>query len=137
MKIESSERDYITSQDIQNAYLKFYPNMMQYLWDMKAVMNLANLEIAIYQRFPDKEEMLKYANMLERDIQDTYRDDEDLDCVEFKKSFEQLKSYIEDYEDVGYDVYRVPEKIEAPKEEENEPEVKEKKVIEVGKIVKK
>lgn len=137
MKIESSERDYVTSQDIQNAYLKFYPNMMQYLWDMKAVMNLANLEIAIYQRFPDKEEMLKYANMLERDIQDTYRDDEDLDCVEFKKSFEQLKSYIEDYEDVGYDVYRVPEKIEAPKEEENEPEVKEKKVIEVGKIVKK
>lgn len=137
MKIESSEREYITSQDIQNVYLRFYPYMMQYLWDLKVVMDLANLEIAIYQRFPDKEEMLKYANALEYDIQDTYRDDEDPECVQFKKSFEQLKSYIEDYEDVGYDVYRVPEKIEAPKEEESEPEVKEKKVIEVGKIVKK
>ena len=137
MKIESSEREYITSQDIQNVYLKFYPYMMQYLWDLKVVMDLANLEIAIYQRFPDKEEMLKYANALEHGIQDTYRDDEDPECVQFKKAFEQLKSYIEDYEDVGYDVYRVPEKIEAPKEEENKPEVKEKKVIEVGKIVKK
>lgn len=140
MKIESSTKEIITAQDIQNAYLKFYPFMMQYLWDIKTVMNLANLEIAIYKIFPDKDEMEKYLNLLEIDIRDTYRDDtgEDKELQHFQEAFDHLKSYIEDYEDCGYDIYRIQENLDADDiieaNEEAEKEPTEKKVLHVGRI---
>lgn len=138
IKIESSNKEIITSQDIQNAYLKFYPFMMQYLWDIKTVMNLANLEIAIYKIFPDKDEMERYLNLLEIDIRDTYRDDtgEDAECKEFQAAFDHLRSYIEDYDNSGYDIYRIQETLDADDiiEANEEAEHKEKKVLHVGRI---
>jgi hypothetical protein len=81
--------------------------MMKYLWDMKAVTTLANLEIAIYKAFPDKEEMQKYVNSLDIEIRDTYNNEEDVNAADLKKTFEHLKSYIESYEDIGYDLYAI------------------------------
>jgi len=107
MKIEASDREIITAKDIQSAYLQFYPCMMKYLWDMKAVTTLANLEIAIYKAFPDKEEMQKYVNSLDIEIRDTYNNEEDVNAADLKKTFEHLKSYIESYEDIGYDLYAI------------------------------
>lgn len=128
-----------TSTDIQNAYLKFYPFMMQYLWDINTVINLANLEISIYKRFPNKEEMEKYIDLLEKAIKDTYKDEELLNNKDFKKAFEHLKSYIQDYDNTGFEIYNMVPNLDVAKilgkdnpEDESEGE---KKTIQVGKIV--
>ena len=101
----------ILSQDIQNYYIKFYACMMQYLWDMRTVMNLANLEISIFKRFPDKEEMENNIRLLESDIYDTIREAKGFDNPEFEKTFTKLKDAIADYQDTGYDIYQIQEKI--------------------------
>lgn len=129
----------ITSMDIQNAYIKFYSYMMQYLWDLNTVMNLAKLEIAIYKRFPKKEEMQQYIDLLEKDIYLTYDNEEALNSDDFKKSFEHLKQYIEDYEESGLEIYAMVPNIDVDKilgedKIDNDSEG-EKKTIEVGKIV--
>lgn len=102
----------ILSQDIQNDYIKFYACMMQYLWDMRTVMNLANLEIAIFKRFPDKEEMENHLRLLETDIQDTIREAKRQDDEEFEKTFDKLKTSIENFNDNGYDIYQIEQKLD-------------------------
>lgn len=137
MKIEASEREIITAKDIQSAYLQFYPCMMKYLWNMKVVTNLANLEIAIYKAFPDKEEMQKYADSLDIEIRDTYNNEEDVNAEELKKTFDHLKSYIESYEDIGCDLYAIAttSDIEDIKDDdESDSEIVEKKTITVGRL---
>ena len=94
LKITSTTAETINSQDIQNAYMKFYAFMMQYLWNLDVVKNLANLEISIFQRFPDKEEMEKCLNALELQIKDTMKDEENPENKDFLESFETLKEYI-------------------------------------------
>lgn len=134
MKIESSEREVITSQDLQNAYIKFYPFMMKFLWDIDTVMHLANLEISIYKRFVDIDEITRNMNLIESDIRETYKDD-----PEFKKAFDYLKDCVDIYEESGYDIYRVAENINVEdilNPETNSSE-KTSKEISVGKIVKK
>ena len=138
MRIECSKREVITSQDIQNDYMKFYSCMMQYLWSEKAVEHLAELEISIFKRFPDKEEMSNCIRILEYDIADTYKDEEDMQAKEFKKNFELLKEDIEDFEEVGYDIFKIDEVKDVDKildEDIEESTPKEKKTIQVGKIV--
>ena len=144
----------ITSSDIQVAYTKLYACMMNYLWDFNTVKNLANLEIAIYKRFPDKEEMEKYINLLEHDIDDTFNNPEYSDSEDFKKRFNVLKDYIENYDDTGYDIYTVESRLdldaikgeaeEVDSEEANifdegvvESGESKKKKFKIGKIIKK
>ena len=127
----------IISSDIQNAYIKFYSSMMQYLWDIETVMNLAKLEIAIYKRFPDKEEMEKYIEAIERDIRDTINDSENPDSKEFKKRFEVLRDYIESFENPGLEIWSMNpiKEVESSEEiEEITEEKPEKKKIKIGKI---
>jgi len=137
VKIEMSTREVITSQDIQNDYIKFYKYMMEHLWDMKVVMNLANLEMAIFKRFPDKEEMQKYAESLEPSIRDTFKVQEDLDSGEFRTAFETLKYDIDNFENIGYDIFTVEQAVDVQEilgeDDEDRPK---KKTIEVSKIIK-
>lgn len=134
VKIECSRREVITSQDIQNDYIKFYPYMMQYLWDLKTVTDLANLEIAIFKRFPDKEEMEDCIEKLEVEIRDTYRDEEDENDKEFQKAFNLLKEDIELYEDTGFEIFQVEEALDV-QDVLGEDKFSEHKTLHVGKIV--
>ena len=137
MKIESSSREVITSQDLQNAYLKFYPFMMKFLWDINTVMHLANLEISIYKRFVDIEEVKRNLNLLELDIRDTYKDSDLPELIDFEKAFEYLKDCVESYEESGYEIYRIAENINVEDILESNEEAEEgtTKEIHVGKIV--
>lgn len=106
LKITSTS-EIINSQDIQNAYMNFYSYMMDYLWNLKVVKNLATLEISIFQRFPDKDEMENALNALEVEIRDTLNDEENPDSKDFKDSFEVMKDYIERYTDNGYEIWNM------------------------------
>jgi len=139
VKIEVNKKEVLTSQDLQNDYIDFYKCMMNHLWDMKVVTNLANLEIAIFKRFPDKEEMEKYINLLEPDIRDTLKAEEDVDSGEFRKSFEVLKTDIENFEEIGYDIFAIEQAIDVQKilgEDSSDEDESNKKTIKVSKIIK-
>lgn len=135
LKITSTIAETINSQDIQNVYMDFYTYMMKYLWNLKVVQNLANLEISIFQRFPDKDEMEKALNALEVEIKDTLNDEENPESKDFKEAFEVLKEYIEEYGDCGYNILNLKPavNVEEVLEESEEDDGK----LHVGKIVKK
>lgn len=138
VKIEMAKKVIITSQDLQNDYIKFYIYMMGYLWDLKVVTNLANLEMAIFKRFPNKEEMQKYIETLEPCIRDTFGVEEDLDSAEFEAAFEVLKDDIENYEDIGYDIFTVEQALDVEKilGEDAVDDKPTKKTVKVSKIIK-
>ena len=111
-----STNSLITSSDIQAKYEKLYSFLMQYLWEFGVVQKLANLEIAIFKRFPDQEEMLKCLQELEHSISYTYNELAEDDDAEFKKAFDALASAIEDFdqEKAGCELYSVEEVVDTP-----------------------
>ena len=106
----------ITSSDIQVKYEKLYEFLMGFLWEFQTVQALANLEIAIFRRFPDKEEMLKCLKQLNRSISYTYNDLAEEDKAEFKDAYEALETAINDFdgETAGCELYSVEEVIDSP-----------------------
>lgn len=104
----------ITSADIQAKYEQLYLFLMDFLWEFQVVQALANLEIAIFKRFPDKDEMIMRLRNLEREVSYTYDDLAAEDQAEFKEAFEDLKETIDEYEDSGYELYSVEEVIDSP-----------------------
>ena len=106
----------ITSSDIQVKYEKLYEFLMDFLWEFQVVQSLANLEISIFKRFPDKDEMLKYLTELNRSISYTYNDLADEDKAEFKEAYEDLETAINDFdgETAGCELYSVEEVIDSP-----------------------
>ena len=133
------ENKIITSADLQNKYLDFYRCMMQYLWDIRVVENLAHLEIAIYERFPDKSTILRYLNLLRPDIKSTYTELASNGDHEFKDSFETLVKYTEQYDDPGLELYGVKEYINTQDDNEIDNDLisnKRKMKIKIKKITK-
>lgn len=133
----------ITSSDIQVKYEKLYEFLMDFLWEFQVVQALANLEIAIFKRFPDKEEMLKYLTELNRGISYTYNDLADDDKIEFKEAYEDLETAINDFdgETAGCELYSVEEVIDSPDDvvdasEEIDVNDTSKRKFEVGEIKK-
>ena len=108
----------ITSSDIQVKYEKLYEFLMQFLWEFEVVQDLANLEIAIFQRFPDKDEMLTRLRELEHSISYTYNELAQDDDPDFKDAFEDLESAIEEFdpEKAGCELYSVEEVVDTPKD---------------------
>lgn len=104
----------ITSSDIQVKYEQLYEFLMEYLWEFTTVQALADLEIAIFKRFPDKDEMIRCLRKLKSDISYTYDEMAEDDLDEFKAAFEDLEDAIENYEEPGYELYGVEELIDDP-----------------------
>ena len=94
----------VSSQELQNAYNWFYECMREYVWDMDVVEILAELEVGVYDAFPDKEKLVKTAERLEREIREFYKDDEDLE-----KSFTELKELIDSDDRLYLPLYKVNE----------------------------
>lgn len=108
----------ITSSDIQVRYEQLYSFLMDYLWEFKVVQALANLEIAIFKRFPDKDEMQRCLTILKRDVSLTYNELNDNDEPDFKKAFEDLEEAIDEYDNAGCELYSVQEVIDDPEDVE-------------------
>ena len=128
----------VTSSDIQVQYEKLYKFLMEFLWEFTTVQALANLEIAIYKRFPDKEEMERCLRDLKKDISYTYNEMSEDDDEEFKEAFEDLEAAIEDYdeEDTSCELYAVEEVIDNPKDalDEGDESNIEKRKFKIGDI---
>ena len=68
----------ITQQDLARKYVKLYECVRQYIWPVETVQDLAELEVATYERFPEIEEIRKKFDVFYRDIQLECLEDEDL-----------------------------------------------------------
>lgn len=65
-----------TSTRLQNCYIHLYSELRRFIWDYNAVFTLGNLEAAVYQRFPDMDDVKKWLNMMYMEARSTTRDDE-------------------------------------------------------------
>lgn len=70
----------ITLQDLTRQYVKLYECVRNYIWPFETVQDLAELEIAIYNRFPDIEDVKSKFDKFYRDIQLECKDDEELNA---------------------------------------------------------
>lgn len=104
----------VTSSDIQVKYEQLYAFLMDFLWEFSTVQALANLEIAIFKRFPDKNEMLRCLNELKRSIIYTANELAEDDESEFKDAIDDLETTISNYDDTGYELYSVETFINDP-----------------------
>lgn len=104
----------VTSSDIQVKYEQLYGFLMDFLWEFTTVQALANLEIAIFKRFPDKDEMLRCLANLKRSIIYTANELAEDDEVEFKEAIDDLEDAINNYENAGCELYSVEELIDDP-----------------------
>lgn len=71
----------ITLTDLTRKYVKMYEAVRRYIWPYDTVEDLANLEVAIYNRFPDIEDVRIKFDRFYRDIQLECKNDEDLDSA--------------------------------------------------------
>lgn len=70
----------ITLQDLTRQYVKLYECVRNYIWPFATVQDLAELEIAIYNRFPNIEDVKSKFDKFYRDIQLECKDDEELNA---------------------------------------------------------
>lgn len=68
----------MTLQDLTRPYVKLYECVRKYIWPYNIVEDLADLEVAVYNRFPDIDEVKTKFEKFYRDIELECRDDEEL-----------------------------------------------------------
>lgn len=94
----------ISLQDLTRQYVKLYKCLREYIWPFDIVADLAELEIAVYNRFPDIDEVKSKFDKLYRDIE--------LECKADKELDEQVKAFrrVIDSQDIVYSkIYKVDE----------------------------
>lgn len=108
---------------LQSLYNKLYIQLRKYIWDFKTVEDLADFEISVYRRFPDKEDIEKVFYRLKRDIttSDIYREDDDLKyAVEaFENQLDETDQFYADL-DTFREVVDTNENDDSEEQEESE-----------------
>lgn len=79
----------VNSADLQNAYVKLYACLRNYIWDFRVVQLIANLEVAVYTRIPDLVEVRRYLDSLKLETRDVCQEDEELSSA-FDKMYDIL-----------------------------------------------
>lgn len=79
----------ISSNDIQVAYVNLYKQLRKYIWDYDIVEKLADLEILVYNRFPDMDSVKRKFEAFKLDLREVASDDEEL-----SKAIEAFESAI-------------------------------------------
>lgn len=94
----------ISSSEFQVAYQNLFKQLRNYIWDVDTVENIADLEVAIYDAFPNRDVMRQKFNRLRCDINYANVDDEEL-----KKAIDSLDSLLQADDTLYVDLYKVQE----------------------------
>lgn len=81
----------ISSADIQNFYNDMYKQLRKYIWDFSVVAALADLEIAVYKKFQNMNDIKARFYRLRSQIVDVLPTDEEL-----KDSFDAFEELFEE-----------------------------------------
>ena len=96
----------ISSTFFMNAYEKFYSEMRNYLWDIRTLELLADVQMTTYQAFVDADELLIKLDKLYQQIKPIAQDDEYL-----QDAFDEFRKCVEDNKEseAYFTLYRVEE----------------------------
>lgn len=78
---------------LQSAYNALYVQMRRYVWDFETVEALADLEVSVYQAFPDVEKLSNKFQKLKRIVSyfDVYTEDDIL-----SQSFDKFETLLDE-----------------------------------------
>lgn len=71
----------LNSKDLSRHYVKLYEHMREYVWDADTVEALAELEIAVYSRFPDIDSVQRKLSYLVSLIRSVISENDELSDV--------------------------------------------------------
>ena len=97
----------INIHDIQLAYNELYRCIREYIWDIKTVEKLAELEIAVYQTCPDIYEIRKQFSLLRIETREIEDEDEDLHAA-----YEDMSELILSSDETYVKLYKVDTEVE-------------------------
>lgn len=80
----------ISAKKLQNQYNSLYIQIRKYLWPFETVQLLADLEEAIYKKFPDLNQISSILDKLRLRITSEFEDDEEL-----KSEFDRLHDLVQ------------------------------------------
>ena len=69
----------IQASQLQNRYNALYTQLRNYVWPIRIVETIADLELSVYQRFPDVSEISSILSKLKYEVHRYVQDDEKLD----------------------------------------------------------
>lgn len=85
----------ITLSDLKRQYVKLYSEVRNYIWPFDTVEDLANLEIAIFSRFPDMHEV---RNLFHKFHSDIFKEIHEYD--ELKEAVDKFQEFIDQNEEI-------------------------------------
>lgn len=85
----------ISLQDLKRKYVEFYSEIKNYIWPFDTVKDLADLEIAIFDRFPDMHEVRKLFQKFRSDIFQKIKEYEELE-----EAVNKFQEFIDDEDEV-------------------------------------
>ena len=102
---------------LQSLYNKLYKQLRKYIWDFKTVESLADFEVAVYQRFPTRDDVERAFFKLRRDVVNSpiYKDDEDL-----QDALDDFEKQLEDADQIYADLSTFREVVETNEDDDQE-----------------
>lgn len=81
--------------ELQNLYMKLYHQVRKFIWDVEVVTCLANLEVSIFNAFPDISEARRNFHRFRSKVSFMEREDEEL-----RQCLNDLQSKLDDLKEV-------------------------------------
>lgn len=94
---------------LQILYNKLYKKLREYIWEFPVVESIADLEVLVYQKFPEVSDVKKAYTKLLNDVKhtDVYSEDEDL-----KSTFERFGNALDDIDSIYSDIVTFKEVVD-------------------------
>lgn len=85
----------LSAADLQRAYIDLYTILRNYMWDLRTVEAIADLEVATYQQFPDIDVLRAKLHALKSQVYSTAQEDKDM-----KDAIDDFQKLLDDAEDI-------------------------------------
>ena len=98
-----------SASEFQILYIKLYTQLRKYIWDYSIVVQIADLEVAVYTAFPELNVVARCFDALRASVSrtDVYREDEEL-----KEAFEEFDEAVETVDNLYLPITTFEEVIE-------------------------
>lgn len=93
--------------ELQQAYINLYKFLRQYIWDFSVVELIADLEVAAFTRFPDKDKLSILIKKLDSELRDLLKGEDNQD---FQDAWDRFKTVADD-DEYYHKLYQVTEVI--------------------------
>lgn len=93
---------------LQQAYIKLYRHLRDFIWDFSVVELIADLEVESFTTFPDVDKLRKTTNKLDIEFRDLLKDEDNED---FKTTWNSFKDIVNNNSEYYHKIHEVKEVI--------------------------